>query len=459
MSFEKRNKKKVKRAIFVTFPPIMFKQQVMNFRKYFFYIIDYLNGGQIHKNIAEIKFFNNNHEEAKKNALNKTRELLKYANANVPFYIRNNIFELHDAPVLNKSHYKSNFQDFMSNKFKKHQLFKVVTSGSTGTPFTSYQDRRKKNRNISDTIFFGEKANFSLGKKLYYIKIWNEVNKKSLFQQFLENIVCVDATKQSEQNILCLAKQLEKHKSKVALLGYASFFDVFVKVLLENNIKLTSIGSALAMSEGLSLETKKKFLDLTQIELLSRYSNVENGIIAQQIPDSGSIFRINWASYFIEILGLDSDEYCSYGEAGRIVVTDLYNFAMPFIRYDTGDIGVMSYSEKYQQPVLKRVEGRKMDLIYNTKGELLSSFIITNNMWLFPEVRQYQFIQSSKKSYKFLLNVSWDKNVKEKQILEVFLPLLGNDASIIFEYTDEIPLLNSGKRRKVVNEFWDKTIN
>lgn len=430
----------------------------MNFRRHLFNLLNFVKSNQIQKNIAEIAYLNNDYEQAKKNTLAKIGRLFSYANENVPFYIKNNIFELQTTPVLNKMDYEEDVQEFISCEFKIAQLYKVVTSGSTGTPFTSYQNHAKKNRNTSDTIYFGEIANFSLGDKLYYVKIWNDVNKKSPLQRFGENIVCVDVTKQSERDILQFVKQIKKNKTKVAILGYASFYDVLVRVLSEKDIKLTSIKSALAMSEGLSSETKKKFFDLAGVELLSRYSNVENGIIAQQVPGSENLFKINWASYIVEILKFDSDESCEYGEVGRIVVTDLHNFAMPFIRYDTGDTGTIVYSEKYKQPVLQSVEGRKMDLIYDTNGELLSSFIITNNMWLFPEVLQYQFIQRSQKSYKFLLNVNWDKNAKEKELLEVFHPLLGNNADIVFEYTDEIPILSSGKRRKVVNEFSNRII-
>lgn len=187
------------------------------------------------------------------------------------------------------------------------------------------------------------------------------------------------------------------------------------------------------------------------VDAVSRYSNVENGIIAQQVNQS-TFFLVNWASYVVEILSISSNERVENGTIGRIVITDLFNSAMPFIRYDTGDFGTLEWSEKYKQLVLKSVEGRKMDQVFNTKGELVSSFTITNNMWFFQEILQYQFIQLGPNSYQFTLNVG-EKFSREKELLSIFHKIFGSDATFIVKYTDKIPLLNSGKRRKVVNKY------
>ena len=76
-------------------------------------------------------------------------------------------------------------------------------------------------------------------------------------------------------------------------------------------------------------------------KVVSRYSNEEMGILAQQSNiEQNNAFNINWASYYVEILKMDTNEKANLGELGRIVITDLFNFSMPLIRYDTGDLGV-----------------------------------------------------------------------------------------------------------------------
>jgi phenylacetate-CoA ligase len=71
-------------------------------------------------------------------------------------------------------------------------------------------------------------------------------------------------------------------------------------------------------------------------------------------------------------------------------------------------------------------------------------------MWKYRELAQYQFIQLSEKKYQFKLS-SPNKFDREKELVEEFRGYLGSDAEIKVTYVEEIPLLASGKRKKVVN--------
>ena len=130
--------------------------------------------------------------------------------------------------------------------------------------------------------------------------------------------------------------------------------------------------AVIAQAEGLSQNTKKGISYYFNTQAVSRYSNNENGIIAQQIAEDNE-FIVNEASFFVEILDIDSDTPVPDGTPGRIVITDLFNYCTPLIRYDTGDIGVLGKKEVmgHSRKVFKSVEGRKLDIIYDTKGSLL----------------------------------------------------------------------------------------
>src|SRR5690606_38801420 len=101
-------------------------------------------------------------------------------------------------------------------------------------------------------------------------------------------------------------------------------------------------------------------------------------------------------------------------QLGRIIVTDFFNFAMPMIRYDTGDLGTMEevLINGYNRLVLSVVEGRKLDQIYDTQGNLVSSYIVYKNMWNYTEIDQYQFIQKNTKEYLFKICI---KGVFERE--------------------------------------------
>ena len=166
---------------------------------------------------------------------------------------------------------------------------------------------------------------------------------------------------------------------------------------------------------------------------------------------------INTASYLVEIFKIDSDTLVADGELGRIVVTDFYNLAMPMIRYDTGDIGSISATkDAFGNTYLDVVEGRKLDLIYAADGRLLSSYIVYKNMWQYTEITQYQLIQHGEKDYTFKANLEGAVFKREKQLVDEFKTYLGEDANFKVEYVAEIPLLASGKRRKIVNTYHNK---
>ncbi len=375
-------------------------------------------------------------------------QILLHTIQTVPNYKHINYSSLESFPVISKMIYRDNLDDFISDKFSKKLLFKAVTSGSTGTPFTVYHDLNKKNRNTADALIFAEKAGYSLGEPLYYFKIWTKINKKSNFQAWKENVFAVDVTDLSEKAIQSLIHRIEITSEKRHFIGYSSAFEAMCAYLESKNQRHNrlKVSSAISMSEALSEVTKVKMQQYFGVEVLSRYSNVENGIIAQQTLGI-SAFEINQASYFVEILDVDNDIPVQNGNIGRIVITDLYNYGMPIIRYDTGDLGV-----KEKDGVFSRVEGRRMDMVYNTNGDLVSSFTITNQMWKYPEIRQYQFIQTGKNNYLFKLNI--EKSFpREDELIAEFKDYFGKDAEFKINYVNEIPLLNSGKRKKVMNEY------
>jgi phenylacetate-CoA ligase len=430
---------------------------MLNYRKLFFYLNDWIKGSKIKTQIKEISSIVTNPETVKSKWKRDIQEkkLLTHASQNVLFYrnIFNNLksLSLDNFPIINKNIIRENIGNFIVDDIDKNLLFKVVTSGSTGTPFSVYHDIDKKNRNSADTIYFGKLAGFEIGNQLNYLKIWTVVNKKNRLIALAENINAIDVSELSDNNIEKLVKKFNTKKPK-SFLGYASALEsiaIYMNKCMPDLV-LKNVSSIIAMSEGISENAKVLIKKHFGIFPVSRYSNVENGIIAQQMPNGDNEFVVNWASYNVEILEFNSDNKVEFGQTGRIVVTDYFNFAMPMIRYDTGDIGSFKWNHDKTKVLLAKVEGRKMDLVFNTSGDLVSSFTITNNMWLYPEIKQYQFIQTTKKDYLFKLNIDGEFN-REVLLISEFKNYFGKDANITVEYVNEIPLLNSGKRKKVMN--------
>lgn len=428
-------------------------------RNILFWFLDSIKGGYIRKQIKEIKYSvihpeSSNSENLKKKYIDK---LLIHATNSTPYYSSyKNFNSIQDFPVINKVIIQQNFDKFQSTEYKDKDNFKVSTSGSTGVPFFLYQDKNKRRRNHSDVIYFLKESGFKIGNRLYELEVWRGHNEKDRLKACLQNTIQFDISKLTDKRIESFIELLKNDKqSKKTMLGFASSYEMIAQYMERNNIFLNNLGltSAVANSEYLNPYTKTTLGKHLNTQILSRYSSEEIGIIAQQTLNSPNSFVINHASYVVEVLQFDNNESVKPGEFGRIVVTDLFNFAMPIIRYDTGDIAKLGINDEGVIQ-LDEIEGRKMDVIYDSDGNLISSFVVYTKFYKYYHLlKQYQFIQQSEKDYEVKLNVQGNTFAFEDDLIAIIKSDFGEDSNVTITYVDEIPPLSSGKRRKVVNNY------
>lgn len=416
----------------------------MNIRKFALLALSRVRGSKIFSDIEEIKHSATT-GKANPDAL---ADILEYASKNIPFYkgidYRKGISAF---PVVNKAVIKNGGKAFMSPCFNFEKLHKTSTSGSTGVPFTVYQDAGKRRRAMADTIAFSELAGFKFGTKLYYLRAWNNMNRQSWLSKKVKNIVAWDNDNLSNDTMQKFLDALERDKSEKSVLIFASSLVALYNHMRENGVSTTAKVSAfITMSEHLPENAKNGIAKLFGTNVVSRYSDCECGIIAQQFPNE-SAFKINSASFLVEILDANGKPV-EDGTEGRIVITDLYNRAMPMIRYDTEDIGVKVGN------TLARISGRKVDFIFSANGEMLSPYTLVNFMQRFGCVKQFQFIQNSASDYTMKLVMNDEsREPTENKIAEYLGQILGKSASVKFEYPDTIPPSPSGKRNFIINNY------
>ena len=266
---------------------------------------------------------------------------------------------------------------------------------------------------------------------------------------------------QEEKEIDDFLKNRNISKIKMLIgfsLGGNIAFDYFCKN--SNRIDKVVVDSAPLFKFPKSIKNHffKKYL---KCEVISQYADEECGIIAQErIPtkEDGNVMYLNYADYYIEFLKLESDEPAEFGELARVVITDLHNHAFPIIRYDCGDTGVLMPSDEYSRgyPVLGKLYGRKMDMVYTTSGIPFSPMLLGRTVKNFNVIKQWQFIQKGERNYvlKTILEDGGDKD-ELVALIDELKCTIGVDSKISIEIVNEIPLLKSGKRKVVVNE-WKK---
>ena len=429
-----------------------------------FWIDDYLSGSPIGKPYREIKFISE-HLKSECDVLRerKLHEILAYAKKNCSFYGGVTSETLSTFPIMNKIKLKDNYEQIKVDvKVIPGQVGKVhiqTTSGSTGTPFAIPQDTMKRNRRIAELKYFGKVVGFNTHEKLIHLRTWNKWQSKTAKQIKTENIIPFDIADMGESRLQELCSLMSDSKA-VCVRGYASSFDLLANYVKEHPMRFPYLKVCIAGSEALHDDVRAKVKDALHCEIISQYANEECGILAQErtpTKENGNAMYLNNASYYFEFLKTDSDEPAGYGELARIVVTDLHNHAFPMIRYDTGDVGVMGKPDAYSKgyPVLEKLYGRRLDVCYNIDGSPFSPMTIGRTLKHFDGILQWQFVQKDESQYVLKVVMKTSVNVEEylRPAVGELKKVLGNSAILRIEKVDGIPVLASGKRKPVVNEW------
>ena len=102
------------------------------------------------------------------------------------------------------------------------------------------------------------------------------------------------------------------------------------------------------------------------VPVVNEYGTSELDLIVFQNSDNE--WQVNSETLYVEILD-EKDNVLPFGEEGRIVITSLYNHAHPFIRYDIGDIGILSENSTLKKPLLEKLIGRTNDIAILPSGK------------------------------------------------------------------------------------------
>ena len=409
---------------------------------------DLMQGGMIYSQYTQVKNILSTQDEQWVHQ--QYRLLRKHAIEQTEFYKDRNLEE--EFPVVNKSTILENYEAHKARAGYDYPLHTSYTSGSTGTPFAVIQDYKKRSRTIADLKVFGELCDYPSHECMVLLRVLSNHLRRTPEQEDRENIYYVDSSKLDLQGLGEMVEEIYKRKPRI-LFSYASTLTALAKYVKAEGIGADSFSmrSVLTAGEGISDGDRLLVEETFGCTVYRRYADMELGILAQD-TGNGSAYVLNHGSYFFECLKLDSDEPAPYGEVGRIVITDLFNYAFPMIRYDTGDLGIMDLLPGETFPVLREIYGRKRDCIYTTAGDLLSPAKISVLMWGAKGVDQWQFIQENAKEYTLKLNCS--KEITDvPEILNRLYGILGSDAVIAVEYVDGIVVLRSNKFRAVICNY------
>lgn len=375
--------------------------------------------------------------------------LLTYATRNSEFYRKYETFKsIKEFPIVDKEILRQNWDRVLVPEFKDRKDNKEKrTSGSTGTPFTVLWDHRKHCRMIADIKYFAKMGNCESHERIACLVVNEKGDLPSMEKMERDNVYTIQCSYFDDEAIEKLLKEVEFYKPKMVI-AYSSMWDAIANFIYEGkagacNLELFSIMSE---AEGLKERTREILQEYFKCPVYSRYGNEECGTIAQE---DGTQYghRVNNASYYIEVLDMEKDEPAKDGEVGRVVITDLFNYAFPIIRYENGDLAIKRELED-GRIYLSDVVGRKVDMLYTTDGKMVNWLRSLIFIKRFRDIKQFQIIQESQKKFVWVLNT--ENHDYEDLIIRESKEVFGMDSEYEFRYVKEIPKLRSGKTQMTI---------
>jgi len=414
---------------------------------------------------------NLSYSELKQFQIKKLRKLLIYTNNNVPFY--HDLFkdlnfnpvtvtspeDISRLPILTKDIIKSHFKELCSTNISKNNLTLTSTSGSTGEPMKFYITSYWRACNMAAAYRSWGWAGYNLGDKMVYL--WgatqdlnhNTMNDK--IRNTLLRITKLNTNPLTKEKMDDHLRILRKFKPKI-INSYSSAAYTLSKYMNEEGIDDIEPTAVLTTGDMLYENRRKSIEQAFNTEIYDYYSGRDTSLQAAECSEHHG-YHLSIENAVVEFI--KDDEPVSPGEMGNIVITDLNNYAMPFIRYKIGDLGVPSDEIcpcGINLPLMKSVKGRIFDRIITPDGKIFTGeyfhcSIIKNNV---QSIKEFQIIQKTKDH--IILMIVKNGNEKKDDIdrfIKSIKESLGETVQIEVEYTSQIKRTKSGKLRHIISNI------
>ena len=390
--------------------------------------------------------------------------LIKHAYENVPYYnelfkklklrpddIRNSD-DLVKLPILTKEEIRENFKSgkIIAKNISKKELILSGSSGSTGEPLQFYITKDAESFSKACAIRGWNWMGYSLGDR--YIKLSQNPRKGiKRIQDKVNNCCYLFAQQLTNDSFRIITESILKAKPSF-IRGYPDPILFLAKYIRENNITLPPVTAINTTGNILFPETKALIEEVFHAPVFDSYS-CEGGAGVSEC-DTHHCYHSSMEYAVTEIMS-DSKEV-NPGENGRVITTDLHNYAVPFIRYDTQDYVVKSSKQctcgRNLLPIDK-IEGRDSDILITPKGKYLIVHNFTGYFEWLDSVDQFQIRQDKIDEFNLLLKVNSKYSFEvEKEIYNYWEKYIDEDVKIKIHVVDDIPLTKSGKRRFLIRD-------
>lgn len=402
--------------------------------------------------------------------LKKLKKLLQHAYSSVPYYKRKfdeygvkpsdlkDLSDLKKFPFLTREDIKKNLKELTSRAIPRTHLHLNSTSGSTGENMIFYND--KNSLEFAWASLYRQYTWIGLKFGVKEAHLWAVEQKgglhdfKDYFKNLMKRKLYLSSYEMTHETMKKYIYQLNRFKPDL-IIALPSALWWFSRFIEEQGITLNFIPKAIISSGETLFDIHKKDIErVFKTSVYNRYGSREFTTIAHECSYQEGM-HIDSERFIAEIVRGESPVF--YGEVGEIVLTDLDNFGMPFIRYRTGDIGVMSNEAckcGRELATLKRVDGRIFDVVVTPSGRAIGGTFWTRISRTVKWIEKFQVIQDSPNSVEFYFVPSREYSRGElQQLLQEIEKYTHGEIKVKFKAVREISPTKSGKNRFVISKY------
>lgn len=403
--------------------------------------------------------------------LSQLRSLIKHAYTNVPYYRRRfdargvnpdkvrDVSDLHVLPYLTKQDIRDHLEDLVARNVAFSNLSIVTTSGTTSIPMKLYVDESVlKPTELAYITTLWNRVGYKFDDRSVVLR--GVVPRNGMFEfDEVNNQLILSSFIMTDENLDLYVRLIRQFKPKF-IQAYPSSMFILARFIEKKSLPpFRSVKALLLASEPIYPFQRKLMEEVLQCRVFSWYGHTEQAVLAGECECSQ--FYHLFSEYGVtELVGRDGESIAEEDEDGEIVATGFVNWAVPLIRYRTGDIGSYA-SEKCpcgrHYVLLKKVEGRVQELVVAADESLvpLGTAICAIHDAEWAMVKQIQFLQE--KPGELLIRVVKDHNYAESRVrsyvLELLQKRLGKAFKLKVDVVKEIQRTRMGKNRYVVQKL------
>ncbi len=416
-------------------------------------------------------------EEQQRIVMSRLRRLLAHAFERVPYYaevaqqrrLKPEHFQTFDdlpkLPLLTKEIIRRRRDHLIAHGGPSKGIKASFTGGSTGAPLSFLLDQQYRAYGAADKARCYERCEYGFGEPLVFIwgSDYDSAAHKSLPQKLFDrigrNLLWVDTFSLSEEVLKHHAERIVAH-DPVLIVGYVASLTMYARFLRTCGGRRPSPRALQATAETLTQPDRKLLEETFDCRVFDRYGGREVGLIAHECEAHEGL-HLSPMCNLTEVVDVN-DKPVAAGQTGRIVVTNLHNYAMPFIRYEVEDMAVPG--ERFcscgrATPLLERIVGRTADVIISPSGKLIPGEFFIHNFGrlLFGRdiVKQYQVVQETRTDLTIRLVPSEGADVAtlQNELTDMIHQHADREFVLTFEICESIPASSSGKYRFTISKL------